>query len=193
MRSAVGFQYLRDDERGEAFSGAIPDDATDPTFSAEEYATLWRITKSLHARQHFGWSRVFVTGTLRVDRPSADLFGTIYSPSVDVSWMPISRADQRSPIILELRLRAAYGRGGGHLIPTLEDSPLGVRPSDETAERMTEVELGADLALLDDRLLAQITAYRATNDQGLVDRSPPGGGPTPSYSTDGEFRIGGIE
>ena len=194
-RSAVGFQYLRDDDRAEAYTAQVPDTPGDPAFESGTFASVRRVSKGIYARQHFAWQRVYVTGTLRADGPSDDFFGTMFSPSVDVSWVPIRAEDSTSPLVGELRLRAAYGNGGGHLIPTVTGSALGLRPSDETAERSTEFEVGTDLSLFDNLLLASVTAYRAINDRGLVRQSMPtsGGFEEGYFSNAAEFRMGGIE
>ena len=196
-RSALGFQYLRDDDRGESSISQIPDTPGDPAFQSETFASVRRISKGIYARQHVAWQRLYVTGTLRVDQPNEDYFGTMLSPSVDVSWVPIRATDRTSPLVDELRLRAAYGHGGGHLIPTLQQNPSapGVRPSDESAERSTEFEVGADLSLFDNVVLASVTAYRAINDRALARQSvPTSGGFEGGYLSNGaEFRMGGIE
>ena len=197
-RTAVGVQYLRDDDREDTFEHFIPDDPTGPSSSSGTHSDLRRVSTGLYARQHVGWHRVFATGAIRADLPKGRGIANAYSPSVDLSWIVVDNAARGSAWVNELRLRGAYGRGGGHLIFSAEvdnSSFFGLGPSTETAERTTEIELGADLSLFARRLQAGITVYRATNDQGLImATTPPGiGGGQPYLSNDARLRTSGIE
>ena len=196
-RSAIGGQYLRDDDRGDTFEAFIPDDPSGPRSTSESHLDLRRASTGLYVLQHLGWQRLFVTGSLRADLPKGRALGDSYSPSVDVSWVAMSADTRRAAWVDDLRLRAAYGRGGGHLIQSAkaDNSFFGIGPADETAERSTEIELGADVSLFANRVQSGITVYRATNDQGLIFTvTPPGnGGGQQILSNDARFTTQGIE
>jgi outer membrane receptor protein involved in Fe transport len=155
---------------------------------------------------------------LRADQNSS--FGedvpTIYLPKIGMSYM-VSETDfwqNALPSVSTLRLRAAYGTTGrapraGSSLTTFDAAPYhtiddglqigmtlqnpgnsGLKP-----ERGTELEIGADVAVLNDRVGLDVTFYnQSTKDAILPNRLPPSSG----FSQDplqnlGEIRNRGFE
>jgi TonB-dependent SusC/RagA subfamily outer membrane receptor len=195
-RSSIGFEYLRDDDRGRFRNAVIPDQPCCGSESGTSF-DLRRPSKGMYVQQHVGWNdRLFLTGSLRADRASSfdvDLDQMI-SRSVDVVWVGIDSASSASPRWLdELRLRAAYGRGGDHAVLTVRPaSPGDPNPVGTTApaEQGTEIEAGVDASMLAHRVRAEVTYHRATTRRGLEIISAFGG---PSLANTARIRTAGIE
>ncbi len=191
MRSTVGLQYVRDDDRGNSFRGTEP---SGEGFTQTDLS-LKRTSTGLLLQQHLAWQdRLFVTGSLRADRPGGVAIDEAYSRSVEVSWIALDSA--RAPLRFlpgRLRFRAAYGHGGGHLIESVSAREL--RTSSETAERVEGIEAGVDAAMFADRLRLTATVYRGTNDQGLTGAilAPGAGAAREIWVNDARFRTSGIE
>jgi hypothetical protein len=150
----------------------------------------------LFLQQHASWrERLFVTGALRVDRPEKLHMDDVISSSLDASWIALDSTHGWATSVLgSFRLRAAYGRGGGHFVQTTHRNARypDPRPS-ETAERIIGFEFGADGSLFGDRAAVSITAGRATNDQGLALGSSSGPFGEAFLLNDVRFRTSGIE
>ncbi len=173
-RSTAGVEYLRANDRGHSYEAIIRDG--DPTVSTfeERSGDLERASTGLYLQQHIAWNgRLFITGSLRADRSrilDTDLDIAV-SPSVDVSWTGIdSLSPASSKWLGDLRLRAAYGRGGSHALfaDDQQSGGFGAPSSTETSEEGSEFEAGVDASLLTNRVLASVTYYRATTHRGLV-------------------------
>jgi TonB-dependent SusC/RagA subfamily outer membrane receptor len=176
-RSTIGFQYIREDDQATTFQGVVydePDDFFGEWSGTWSTAGIRRTTKGAYLQQHVAWhDRLFVTGGIRVDRPT--IFDVdiedMYSRSLDVSWIGLdSRSPAASTWLSGLRLRAAYGRGGG--FSAIPMGPI-VMPGEESSAELemgevgTEIEVGADASLLGDRLRAEATWFRATTERGF--------------------------
>jgi hypothetical protein len=189
-RSSVGIQYVREDDRGSNYDAIIPDGQTIPEFVSRSEMQVRGASTGLYVQQHLGWNdRLFVTGSLRADRANRgdiDLDNTV-SPSLDVAWVAIDARRPKAPRwIGDLRLRAAYGRGGAHAVPTLSDGFPGT-VSTRMAEQGSELEAGADASLLGGQVRAALTYYRATTSRGFVRQ------PSEVVSNTAGVRTSGVE
>ncbi len=149
------------------------------------------ITLGMFVQDRFSFGdRLFTTVGLRVDGNSA--FGVNYGlqpyPKADMAYL-LSNESFLPDFISNLKLRAAIGTSG--LAPgaydqfttynptaVLETNVPGVTPANPgnpelQPEKTTEVELGFDLGLWDDRLGVEFTAYRSRTRDGLLQVSLP--------------------
>lgn len=179
--------------------------------------TVENVTVGVYGQQQLAFNdRLFLTAALRGDDNSA--FGTstdyVFYPSLSASWVlsdePFFPA---VPALGNLRLRASYGKAG--LRPTFRDaityySPVAVRQAGaEVAgvtlggtgnpelkpEVSTELELGADIGLIGDRVGLELTYYDKTSDDALVERrlAPSLGLSTSRYENIGSVSNRGVE
>ena len=142
-------------------------------------------------QQQFAWKdRLFVTGAIRTDDNSA--FGTNFDavtyPKLSASYVVSDEPGLPIPSLLnQLRVRAAYGAsglqpgafdairtysaGGGFLTPSSAGNPsLG-------PETSTELELGFDAGLWNDRIGMEVTYFNGkTKDAILSRQAPPSNG-----------------
>jgi len=196
-RSVFGAQYVRDDDRGRSSLKIIPDGASEPNAQSESAMNTWRRSLGAYVQQQVAWNdRVFVTGSVRVDRPTngrLDL-DNIVARSIDVSWLGIDSASTRSSKWLgELRLRGAYGRGGDHgILTTVQGQFFPPSAATLAAEQGAEIEAGVDASLLRGRVRAGVTYYRANTRRGLV-ASPVSGGQSPILSSTARVETSGVE
>ena len=171
-RSTVGLQYLREDDWGTS-AGSTISEGGGGSASYESVYDMRRSSSGAYLEQHVGWNdRLFVTGSIRMDRPRImDVsLETMVSRAIDVSWIALEAGRGGAPAWLgELRLRGAYGAGGDQLLvgqPFSFSGPPGP-PALETTERGSEVEVGAD-ALIGRHLRASVTYFTGTTTRGLV-------------------------
>ncbi|HEX2090769.1 MAG TPA: TonB-dependent receptor [Longimicrobiaceae bacterium] len=154
--------------------------------------TVENSTVGAYGQQQFAWNdRIFITGALRGDDNSAFGTGTafVWYPSVSGSWVLSEEPFfSRVPAFSNLRLRAAYGKSG--LRPRFRDAityftPEAVRVGsadvaavtlagtgnpDLRPEISTELELGFDAGLLDDRIGLEFTFYDKKSEDALIER-----------------------
>ena len=198
--TSVGVQYHREDYHDtRAFGRGIAPgtkslQGTSKLFAVSEN-TVENATVGTYLSQQVAFNdRLFVTGSLRGDDNSA--FGTatefVWYPSFSTSWVVSEEPFFPSvPALSNLRFRAAYGKSG--LRPSFRDAltyyaPVAVRLGaadvagvtvsgtgnvDLKPEIATEVELGFDAGLLDDRLGFELTWYNKRSDDALVQRVLP--------------------
>ena len=151
-----------------------------------------------YVQEQLAWNnRLFVTGALRADDHSS--FGTnfdlIIYPKVSLSWVlseePAAKRFLDAAHVNAFKLRTAWGQAGrppsAYSAPqtyTVDRATLGtatapaLRPSsignpDLKAERGTEIELGFDAGLFDDRLGVDFTFYHKKTDDVLQSIVPP--------------------
>ncbi len=140
----------------------------------------------VYGQLEVGWNdRVFVTGAVRGDDNSA--FGADYDaaiyPKVSATWVLSEEAFWNVGFINSLRLRSAWGKAGRQ--PGTFDAVTVFSPSvgsggtaAVTPDRRgnpnvgpevgTELELGFDMALLDDRLSTEFTYFYQKTTDALV-------------------------
>lgn len=164
-------------------------------FSANEGNAQVR-TVGTYFQQQFGLNdRLFLTGSVRADRNSAfgSDFGWVAYPSLSASWVVAEEPwFPQVSFLNTLRVRAAYGSSGlrpGSLDAFRFLNPVAVTQIRSTLngtssvpgisaggagnvdlkpEKSTEVELGFDAGLFDDRLGLEFTYFNKTAEDALV-------------------------
>lgn len=167
------------------------------------------------AEQQFSWrNRLFLTGGLRVDDNSA------FGEQLSAEWLPqaslsyvMSEEEWFPEFFEQFKLRGAWGVSGElpgtndalALLGTTQtpfqgDRLLGVtpqQPSNAELEpaRVSEIEAGFDMSILDGRLSGEFTWYRQTTKDDIVSRPlPPSSGFPGSQSANvGELVNTGVE
>jgi TonB-dependent starch-binding outer membrane protein SusC len=145
-------------------------------------------TKSLgvYFQQELGWNnRVFLTGAIRADDSStfgSDFSAAIY-PKFSATWVISEEDFFRIEPVSALRFRTAWGQAGrqpgtfaavtlfsGSVAaggrPAVTPSTLG--NPDVAPEVSTELELGFDIGLFEDRVTGEFTYFRQRLDDALV-------------------------
>ncbi|MDP2956927.1 MAG: SusC/RagA family TonB-linked outer membrane protein [Longimicrobiales bacterium] len=174
-------------------------------------------TLGAYIEQRVSWrDKLFLTGAVRSDRNSAfgADFKTVFYPKLSVSWLLSDEDFFPDPGWLnQLRLRMAYGASGvqpGTLaaleyygttrflgesgeVPGLVYSAIG--NSKLKPERSTEIEVGFDASLFDNRLTAEVTYYDKQSKDALISRVlPPSlGGPASRLENLGQVGNKGLE
>lgn len=144
-------------------------------------------TVGAFVQQQFVWNdRLFLTGAIRTDDNSA--FGTNFDavtyPKLSASWVASEEPSLPMPAFLnQLRLRAAYGASG--LQPGAFDAirtytaaggfltPSSAGNQDLGPERSTELELGFDAGLWNDRVGLEVTYFAGTTRDAILSRQAP--------------------
>ena len=139
-----------------------------------------------YVQEELSWNdRVFVTGAVRFDDNSA--FGANFEPvtypKLSATWVVSEESFWNVDLVNSLRLRGAWGQAGrqpdvfaGQNTYAMTSGPGGtstfdpVSPGDPAVgpEVSTELELGFDVALLDDRIAAEFTWYSRKNENALL-------------------------
>jgi hypothetical protein len=133
-----------------------------------------------------GWNdRIFVTGAIRADDNSA--FGSEFEletyPKLSATWVVSEESFWPLEVVNSLRLRGAWGKAGRQpdtfagttqygVTSGPDGSPM-LRPNSPGNPRVgpevsTELELGLDLALLDDRISTEFTWFSQRNEDALL-------------------------
>lgn len=184
------------------------------TFTSDDY--LDNNTLGFYGQQQVGWKeRLFLTAAARIDNNSAfgsDLDWVVY-PKASLSWVANEEPAVRAllpELVNALKLRAAYGQSGQQPLSfsalrtytsiTGPNNTPAVTPSTVGnallgPERGTEIELGFDAGLWQDRLGIEFTYYnKRTLDAILLRQSAPSSGFTASrFVNAGEISNSGIE
>lgn len=154
-------------------------------FTSESY--LENATVGVYLQQEFNWrDRLYLTAAIRGDDNSA--FGADYNaaiyPKLSGTWVVSDEPFWRwSHIVNSLRLRSAWGKAGRQP-PTFAATTLygpGVGPDGEPViepdvlgnpdlgpEVSSEIEVGFDVAMFDDRLTGEFTHYRQKVNDALA-------------------------
>ena len=191
--SSVGFQYYdrRDsnfENTGIGFASPLAKtiNQTPATRSAIKYDFIENKSLGVYVQEQLGWNdRVFLTGAIRFDDNSA--FGANFDfekyPKLAGTWVVSEESFWNVDLINSLRLRGAWGQAGrqpdafarvtrysvvGGPAGSSMLKPAGPGNSDVGPERSTEIELGADIALFDDRISAEFTWFRKKNEDALL-------------------------
>jgi TonB-dependent starch-binding outer membrane protein SusC len=170
-------------------------------------------------QQQIGYhERLFVQLGMRADRNSAfgSEVGTFFLPKLGASYVISEEPFWESavPIVSTLRLRAAYGTTGrsptsaaalrtfatARYVTDAGVVQLGVAPGspgnpDLRPERGTEIEVGFDAGILDDRIGAELTYFDKTTTDLLVTVpvAPSSGFGASPFGNIGEIRNRGVE
>jgi TonB-dependent starch-binding outer membrane protein SusC len=182
--------------------------ATAQTFGFDDFVE--NTTVGFFGQQQFGLKdKLFVTGAIRVDNNSAfgEDFSWVLYPKVSASYVV---AEGETGTVNSLKLRAAYGQsgqqpesfaalrsyqpvtggdGGPAVIPQFVGNPA-LKP-----ERSTEIEVGFEAGVLNDRLAADFTVYYQKTRDAILNRSlaPSLGFPGTQPFNVGQIRNIGIE
>jgi len=174
-------------------------------------------TLGFFAQEQIGWqNRLFLTAGVRMDNSS--VFGSeiqrIFYPKVQAAWVVSEESFFNVPLVDQLRLRAAWGRAGnapspfaadrtyaassvvlenGDFAPVLRADAYGNQ--DLKAETGSEIEVGFEASLFDNRAGVEFTYYDNTTYDALIPRpAPPSSGFTGSILENlGEINNKGIE
>jgi TonB-linked SusC/RagA family outer membrane protein len=168
-------------------------------------------TVGMFGQQQFAWgNRLYLTAALRVDDNSAfgKNFNLVVYPKVSASYVV---AEDRSGNVNDLRLRGAYGQSGqqpdsffaalrswqpvtgGDGLPAL--IPQSIGNPDLAPERSSELELGFEAGLFNERLAADVTFYYAKTRDAILFQSvaPSTGFPGNRFINIGAIRNLGFE
>ncbi|MFL5386858.1 MAG: SusC/RagA family TonB-linked outer membrane protein [Longimicrobiaceae bacterium] len=195
-------------------SGTSSCGATTSLFSVDESQTDNR-TLGGYVRQEFAFSdRLFLAASVRGDKNSGLVTGFIYYPSASLSWVVSEEPFfPQLSFLSNLRLRGAIGTSGQRpefgQAETLFSAVSAQRNATEQAavvlnntgnenlkpERTRELEFGADLGLLQDRLSVDFTAFTKKSRDALISRNlEPSAGLTASvFQNLGEIKNSGTE
>ena len=159
--------------------------------SGDEYDFIENKSVGAYIQEEINWNeRVFLTAAVRFDDNSAfgGDFDAQYYPKVSLAWVTSEEPFWNVDFINTLRLRGALGQAGRS--PETFDSrtvwesypgaggAATVRPSSPGnpaigPEVSTELELGFDVAMLDDRVSGAFTWYNQKTEDALVDVELP--------------------
>jgi hypothetical protein len=195
-------------------SGTTSCAATTSQFSINEGQTDNR-TLGGYVREELAFNdRLFLAASVRGDKNSGLVTGFIYYPSASLSWVVSEEPFfPQLSFLSNLRLRAAVGTSGQRpefgQAETLYSAVSAQRNATEEAavvlnntgnanlkpERTREMEFGADLGVLQDRLSFDFTAYRKKSQDALISRNiEPSSGLTGSvYQNLGSIQNTGTE
>jgi TonB-linked SusC/RagA family outer membrane protein len=143
-------------------------------------------TIGTYVQQQLGWrNRLFVTGAVRVDNNSA--FGTDFQaatyPKISGSWVASEEGWWKKGVVNTFKLRTAYGAAGQQPDAFAALRTLGpvTGPGDQPAlttqavgnpdlkpELGTELELGFDAGLFQDRVALEFTWFRQDRRDAIV-------------------------
>lgn len=161
-------------------------------------------TVGVFFQQQFAWNnRLFLTAAVRADDNSSfgENFDLVYYPKGSISWVVSEEPFFNVPWISAMKLRAAYGQSGLQpsaltAIPTYVPGGAGtVTPGnignpDLGPERSDELELGFDVGMLNDRMGLEVTYFRGTVRDGILERAVP---PSSGYGGTQFFNAGRID
>ena len=189
--TSVGLQYFEEDRstfnlHGENFAVASLEtiSGANDRESAEDF--LENVTVGTFIQNEFNWEdRIFLTGAVRFDDNSA--FGTNFDaavyPKAMGSWVVSEEDFWDSALGLdEFRLRGAWGKSGQQpdafaatrLYTPITGpgqgalTPMAIGNPDLGPEVGSEIELGFDGSLLDDRVGLEFTWYSRTTQDAIV-------------------------
>ncbi len=213
--STVGVQFYRRREDLVSATGLefpAPDletvAATARNFGFDDFVE--NTTVGVFGQQQIAWKdKLFVTGAVRVDNNSAfgENFDFVAYPKVSASYVVTEGTSGR---LNALKLRAAYGQsgqqpasfaalrsyqpvtggdGGPAVIPQFVGNP------DLKPERSTELEVGFEAGLLEDRLAMDFTFYRSKTRDAILNLplAPSAGFPGFQFTNIGAIRNVGFE
>ena len=217
--TSVGGQLYRRDQGylyayGEGFPvpGLTSMDATTQNRETTEYA-VENVTVGAFIQEQVSWrNRLFLTAAIRADDNSAfgEEFDLVTYPKVSASWVISEEPFWTLTPLSTLKLRAAYGQSGQQpdafvALRTFNPAPGPGGAGTVTPanlgnpalgpERGSEIEMGFDAGLLDDRVSVEFTYYnqRTTDAILLREIAPSTGFSGNQYVNAGEIRNSGLE
>lgn len=166
-----------------------------------------------YVQEQIGWKdRRYLTLALRSDDNSAfgSDFDRVYYPKASLSWVVSEEPFWNLNFVNSLRLRAAYGETGAQpdaftalrsyfSVPGPDGgaavTPFSLGNPDLGPERGKEFEVGADGSFWSDRLALELTYYRRSTTDAILDRqiAPSVGFATTQFINAGEIRNSGFE
>ncbi|HEY8470866.1 MAG TPA: SusC/RagA family TonB-linked outer membrane protein [Longimicrobiales bacterium] len=181
------------------------------TQAGETYSE--NVTVGVYGQQQFNWrDRLFVTAALRADDNSAfgEEFDLVWYPKASLAWVISEEPFWNVGPVNALRLRAAYGEAGQQpgafdalrtfaSVPGPNDSstvtPSTVGNPNLGPERSSEIELGFEASLFEDRVGLDFTWYNQTTRDAILLRpsAPSTGFPGSRYINVGKIRNRGFE
>jgi TonB-linked SusC/RagA family outer membrane protein len=193
LNTSFGAQYYIDQRdafsaRGTGF--ASPQSSTINQLAqaqtAVEYSLVENRSLGFYVQEEIGWNdRIFLTGALRFDDNSTfgvDAPAAKY-PKISGTWVLSEESFWNVDLVNSLRLRGAWGKAGRQPGSTANQDifvampgPSGasaIRPSSPgnpaiEPEVSTELELGFDVAFLDDRISGEFTHYWRRTEDALL-------------------------
>ena len=174
---------------------------TPPSSTQNTYVFTDDRSLGFYVQEVVGWNdRLFVTGAVRFDDNStfgAETDFEVY-PKFSTTWVLSEESFWNFDLVNSFRLRSAWGKAGrqpstfaskklfavipgpGGTAAITADSPGNPLVGPETS---TEWELGADIALLDDRISAEFTYFSQKTEDAIVPQ-----GVAPSAGTGGSIQ-----
>ena len=202
--TSVGFQYFsshfeRFQNKGYGFASPVSTTINQTTASLLEltFEDITNKTVGIYVQEEFSLNdRLFLTGALRFDDNSA--FGGDFDfetyPKISGAWVVSEENFWGFDLVNSMRVRGAWGKSGrqpdtfagqnvyGVVIGAA--GGVGVAPEspgnpEVGPETSTEIEVGFDIAVLDDRLSGEFTYYDQKNEDALlnIDNVPSVGFP----------------
>ena len=195
-QTSFGGQYYQKKEQSRGSLGLVFPTGVVTTISGAATTSadedfVENVTAGVYIQEQLGWNdRLFLTGAVRWDDNSAfgENFDAAVYPKLSGTWV-ISEEDFFDVgMINQLRLRSAWGKSGRQ--PDIfaaqrfydpNTGPGGVSVltpgtignPDLKPETSSEIEVGADLSMFDDRLSASFTYYDRTTKDAILNAGIP--------------------
>ena len=191
--TSVGAQYyqkvlseLRNQGVGFASPASRTINQTPPAAATLFYNYIENKSLGVYVQEELGWNdRIFLTGAVRFDDNSA--FGSKYEPEIypkiSATWVLSDESFWKVGLINSLRLRGAWGAAGrqpdtfagtnqyGVISGAGGNSAFASRSAGNPTvgpERSTELELGFDVAVLNDRISGEFSWYNKKTEDALL-------------------------
>ncbi|MEJ2207262.1 MAG: TonB-dependent receptor, partial [Gemmatimonadota bacterium] len=173
------------DAGGLNFAGPGTPTISSAALTSSSESRIREVNAGFFVQETVGFSnRLFLIAGLRVDGSSTfgDDYGFQYYPKLSASWVVSEESFWNTSWVDQLRLRAAVGEAGRapgafDAVRTWEpiaglEGQAGVTPQNLGnpnlgPERTREYEIGFDASMLEQRLTAEFTYYRATTSDAL--------------------------
>ena len=164
---------------------------TPPARAQLVYQFIESKSLGVYVQEVVGWNdRLFVTGAVRADDNSAfgRDFDLLYYPKVSATWLLSEEDFWNVDVVNSLRVRGAWGKAGrqpnafsSQNIYSVIPGPGGaaaIRPDSPGnqivgPEVSTEIEIGFDVAVLDDQISAEFTYFKQKNEDALLGLEEP--------------------
>ncbi|MDH3423775.1 MAG: TonB-dependent receptor, partial [Gemmatimonadota bacterium] len=174
---------------GRGFPTAVQKVISQTEFSDRQvsFSSIQNKSLGFFAQEELNWQdRIYLTGAMRADDNSAfgGEFDLQYYPKVSASWVVSEESFFPESFVNSLRFRGAWGKSGRQpstfsaittYATVLGPNGNGLFPSsagnlDVGPEVSTELEVGLDIAVFDDRLSAEFSYYTTTTSDLLINQ-----------------------